>query len=47
VIERQRALFPMYHPAAALHNQKLRSTLEDDARKLGDALEQVRGERWP
>jgi DNA polymerase len=43
VIERERALFPMYHPAAALHNQKLRATLREDARKLGDALEQVRG----
>ena len=47
VIERERALFPMYHPAAALHNQRLRSMLDDDARRLGDALEQVRGEHWP
>jgi uracil-DNA glycosylase len=42
VIERERALFPMYHPAAALHNQKLRKTLQEDARKLAGALEQVR-----
>ena len=33
-----RTLFPMYHPAAALHNQSLRSTLHDDAVKLGETL---------
>jgi uracil-DNA glycosylase family 4 len=33
-----RDLFPMYHPAAALHNQRLRSTLIEDARALGQAL---------
>jgi uracil-DNA glycosylase family 4 len=33
-----RTLFPMYHPAAALHNQRLRATLVDDARALRDAL---------
>lgn len=33
-----RRLFPMYHPAAALHNQSLRSTLHDDARRLGATL---------
>jgi uracil-DNA glycosylase len=33
-----RALFPLYHPAAALHRPPLRETLFDDARKLGDAL---------
>ena len=38
VIERGRALFPMYHPAAALYNQKLRATLLEDARALGAAL---------
>ena len=38
VIERGRALFPMYHPAAALYNQKLRVTLLEDARALGAAL---------
>lgn len=31
-------LFPLYHPAAALHNQSLRGTLHDDARRLGEAL---------
>jgi uracil-DNA glycosylase family 4 len=36
--ERGRTLFPMYHPAAALHNQSLRATLLDDARALGAAL---------
>lgn len=33
-----RALFPMYHPAAALHRPPLRETLFEDARKLGAAL---------
>jgi uracil-DNA glycosylase family 4 len=33
-----RLLFPMYHPAAALHNQDLRETLEEDARALGETL---------
>lgn len=31
-------LFPLYHPAAALHNPKLRETLLEDARALGRAL---------
>ena len=35
-------LFPLYHPAAALHNPPLRPTLEQDARALGDALAAVR-----
>jgi len=30
-----RDLFPLYHPAAALHGGKLRSALLDDARALG------------
>ncbi len=30
--------FPMYHPAAALHNSGLKSTLESDMRKLKDTL---------
>ena len=39
VVERDgRALFPMYHPAAALHAQRLRETLFEDARALGEAL---------
>ncbi|MGZ6259649.1 MAG: hypothetical protein ACXWN5_02185 [Candidatus Limnocylindrales bacterium] len=33
-----RRLFPLYHPAAALHNPRLRPTLVDDARALGRAL---------
>lgn len=33
-----RSLFPLYHPAAALHNQGLRETLVEDARALGAAL---------
>ncbi len=39
VLERDgRALFPMYHPAAALHNPRLRPVLVEDARALGVAL---------
>jgi len=34
----ERTIFPMYHPAAALHNQRLRAALEQDARRLGEAL---------
>lgn len=33
-----RTLFPLYHPAAALHAQRLRETLFADARALGEAL---------
>jgi DNA polymerase len=33
-----RALFPMYHPAAALHRPPLRETLFEDARRLGEEL---------
>ena len=33
-----RTLFPMYHPAAALHNPRLMTTLADDARALRQAL---------
>jgi uracil-DNA glycosylase family 4 len=38
-----RLLFPMYHPAAALHNQALRSVLEADATALGEALQNPSG----
>lgn len=31
-------LLPLYHPAAALHNPRLRATLLEDARALGAAL---------
>jgi uracil-DNA glycosylase family 4 len=34
-------LFPLYHPAAALHNGGLRATLEEDARRLGEHLRQT------
>jgi DNA polymerase len=38
VLERRgRRLFPLYHPAAALHSPPLRSTLFEDAAKLGAA----------
>ena len=33
-----RTLFPMYHPAAALHNQRLLPTLFEDARALKEVL---------
>jgi DNA polymerase len=33
-----RRIFPLYHPAAALHNPRLRETLHDDAVKLGEEL---------
>jgi uracil-DNA glycosylase len=39
--ERGRSLFPMYHPAAALHAQKLRETLKEDARRLPEALKSL------
>jgi uracil-DNA glycosylase family 4 len=39
VIERDgRTLFPMFHPAAALRNPKLRATLHEDAKALRAAL---------
>ena len=31
-------IFPLYHPAAALHNSGLRATIEDDFAKLGALL---------
>ena len=38
VLERGgRRLFPLYHPAAALHSPPLRGVLFEDARKLGEA----------
>lgn len=36
-----RRLFALYHPAAALHNQALRGTLHEDARRLGEHLRQT------
>jgi uracil-DNA glycosylase len=41
LIARERALFPLYHPAAALRSTGLRDTLFDDARALSEALTQV------
>ena len=39
VLETERwRLFPMFHPAAALHNPSLRETLHVDARALREAL---------
>ncbi len=38
-------LFPLYHPAAALHNPLLRDTLRADARALGEALRGQPGDR--
>jgi uracil-DNA glycosylase len=39
VLEREgRTLFPMFHPAAALRNPRLRATLHEDARALREAL---------
>jgi DNA polymerase len=38
-----RALFPMYHPAAALHRPPLRETLLQDARTLRGALGDLPG----
>jgi DNA polymerase len=35
-------LFPLYHPAAALHNGGLRSTIEEDFAKLGALLKELR-----
>jgi uracil-DNA glycosylase family 4 len=33
-----RTIVPWFHPAAALHNQSLRGTLVEDARRLGETL---------
>jgi uracil-DNA glycosylase family 4 len=39
VLERDgRTLFPMFHPAAALRNPRLRETLHEDARALREAV---------
>ena len=37
-----RTIFPMYHPAAALHQGSLRRYLEEDIRKLPALVEEVR-----
>ena len=33
------SVFPVYHPAAALYNPKLKSVLQDDFMKLSDYLQ--------
>ncbi len=38
-------LFPLYHPAAALHNGGLRATIEEDFRKLRALLDQLEADR--
>ena len=40
-----RILVPMYHPAAALHQQRLRSVIIDDFRTLPELLERARAGR--
>ncbi len=40
-----RILVPMYHPAAALHQQRLRGTIIDDFRTLPEMLERARASR--
>ncbi len=42
IAERGRALFPLYHPAAALRSTKLREALFADARRLGEELARLR-----
>jgi DNA polymerase len=37
----ERPLFPLYHPAAALHNRSLQATLAEDAQRLGQHLRQT------
>ncbi len=37
----------MYHPAAALHAGNLRKTIEDDFRKIPQALEKIRQSEQP
>ena len=39
-----RYIFPMYHPAAALHQGNLRHVLEDDIRKLPELLQRIQPE---
>ncbi len=40
-------VMPMFHPAAALHQQRYRSLIEDDFRKLPAVVEQVEREAPP
>ena len=43
----QFTLFPLYHPAAALHNQALRQTIESDFLQVGKLLQQGPGTSEP
>jgi uracil-DNA glycosylase len=43
----ERLIVPMYHPAAALHQQALRSTIIEDFRLLPSLLERARARRLP
>ncbi|HEY5477173.1 MAG TPA: uracil-DNA glycosylase [Tepidiformaceae bacterium] len=38
---------PMFHPAAALHQQSLRDTIIEDFRRLPEIVERARGARHP
>ncbi len=40
-------IFPLYHPAAALHNSALRATIEDDFAKLGALLKERESQGAP
>jgi len=40
-------LFPLYHPAAALHNGALRATIEADFAKLGELLREREAQGTP
>ncbi|TMC97530.1 MAG: uracil-DNA glycosylase, partial [Chloroflexi bacterium] len=35
-------VFPLYHPAAALRSPEMRSTLEEDFKKIPSVLEQLK-----
>lgn len=38
-------VFPIYHPAAALHNGNLRSSLQSDFHALGEFLKEIRSQK--
>jgi len=42
-----RYFFPLYHPAAALHNGNLRDTLIQDFKKIPDVLKKIEAEAKP
>lgn len=41
----RRTVVPMYHPAAALHQNALRSVIEEDFDQLGKIIARARAER--